>query len=80
LTDGAVAARIFNMEALIDEQRLKELLKAAVAEAFEERRELISDAVWEAMEDLALVRAIQEGQASAQISREEVFRVLDNET
>ena len=71
-----VAARISHMETPPDEQRLKELIKAAVAEVFEERRDLIADAVLEALEDVALAHAIEEGQSSPTVSREEVFRGL----
>ncbi len=54
----------------------KKLLKAAVVEVLEERRDLVSDAVAEVVEDIAMVRAIREGALSENISREEVFRAL----
>jgi hypothetical protein len=60
----------------IDEGRLKELLKAAVVEVLEERRDLLRDVVEEAIEDAALARAIEEGQGTAPIGRDEVFNVL----
>jgi len=36
------------------------MLKSAVAEVFEERREFVKEIVEEAMEDIALARAIDE--------------------
>lgn len=60
----------------IDDVKLKNLLKAAVVEVLEERRDLVSDAVAEAVEDLAMIRAIREGSRSENVSREEVLKVL----
>lgn len=60
----------------MSENQLKELLKTAVAEVFEERRDLIADAVEEAMEDMALSRAIASGQNSPFVDREQVMRAL----
>ncbi len=65
------------MAATIDEKRLKDLFKAAIVEVFEERRDLVRDVVAEALEDIALVRAIDEGAQGANVSREEVFKVLE---
>lgn len=64
------------MQTFLDETQLKALFKAALAEVMEERRDLIRDAVEEALEDIALSRAIQEGEASETTSREEVFQLL----
>lgn len=65
------------MAATIDEERLKDLFKAAIVEVFEERRDLVRDVVAEALEDIALVRAIDEGMQGPNVSREEVFRALE---
>lgn len=59
-----------------DDIKLKELLKAAVVEVLEERRDLVSEAVAEAVEELALVRAIREGSQSGNVSRAGVFKAL----
>ena len=59
-----------------DDEKLKKLLKAAVVEVLEERRDLVSDAVAEAVEDISMVRVIREGIRSENISREEVFKTL----
>jgi hypothetical protein len=60
-----------------DEERLKELFKAAIVEVLEERGELVRDLVAEALEDVGLARAIDEGMQGATVSREEVFEVLE---
>lgn len=64
------------MQIFIDETQLKALFKAALVEVMEERRDLIRDAVEEALEDIALSRAIQEGETSTPVSRAEVFKLL----
>lgn len=61
----------------IDEARLKGLLKEALLEALEERREWFSAVVAEAMEDLGMVQAIKEGENDPLVSRDEVFRLLE---
>ena len=60
-----------------DERRLKGLLKNAVAEALEEHRDLLRDAVRESIEDVALVRAIQLGEKSPLTSRRRIFQRLE---
>ncbi len=59
-----------------DEVRLKNIVKEALAEVLEERQDLFAEIVMEALEDFALVRAIQEGENSEEVSREEVMQVL----
>jgi hypothetical protein len=64
------------METSITPDQLKDLIKAAVAEVLEERRDLLHRAVEEALEDVALARAIEEGENTELIDREEVFKLL----
>jgi hypothetical protein len=61
------------MATSIDEAKLKDMLKAAVREALNEHRDLVKDIVEEAMEDIALTRAIDEGLRSESVPREEVL-------
>ena len=58
----------------VEERRLKGLLKDAVVEVLEERRDLLRDALQESLEDMALVRAIQAGEKSPLVSRKQVFK------
>ncbi len=59
-----------------DEQRLKELMKIAFSEALEDNRDRVRQIVEEAIEDLIMQRAIEDGLASEPISRERIFETL----
>ena len=65
------------MEPSVNQDQLKELIKAALVEVLEQRRDLLHDAVAEALEDIALVRAIEEGANSELIGRAEVIDLLE---
>jgi len=67
------------METSINQDQLKDLIKAALAEALEERRDLLHEVVEEALEDVALVRAIEEGESTDLIGREEVLKLLEGD-
>lgn len=58
------------------ETKLKTLLKAAIVEVLEERRDLVQDALADAVEDIALARAIKAGSRSKAVSRAEIFKIL----
>ncbi len=62
---------------LIDEERLKEILKSAIVEILEERKDLGRDLFEETLESIALSHAIEEGEGSSKVSREEIFGVLE---
>jgi hypothetical protein len=59
-----------------DPETLKKIIKAALIEVFDERQDLIRDAVAEAIEDIAMGRAIEEGLNSGPATEEEVLAVL----
>ena len=63
------------METLVDDNKLKELLKQAIIEVIEEKRETVHDILMEVMEDAALMQAIQEGENSSEADREEFFGI-----
>ena len=63
----------------LDEEKLKSLFKAALIEVLEERGDLVREAIEEAIEDIALARAIEEAAGGANVSREEVFEILEGE-
>jgi hypothetical protein len=67
---------VLNGVRVTGEAKLKKLLKAAIVEVLEERRDLVRDALAEAVEDLGMIRAIKEGSRSAPIGRDKVFRIL----
>lgn len=60
----------------IEERRLKGLLKKAVTEVLEERQDLLRDAFRDSLEDMAMVRAIQEGEKSKLVNRAKIFQKL----
>ena len=65
------------MQTLIDDSRLKQLLKEAVIEALEEKKNIFHDLMLEAMEDMALVHAIKEGEDTETISKQELLNILE---
>ena len=66
------------METLIDDQKIKNLFKQAIIEAMEEKKDVVRDLFMEAMEDIAMTRAIEEGLTTDKISRDDVFSVLNS--
>ena len=65
------------MQTIIDDSRLKKLLKEAFIEALEEKKNIFHDLMIEAMEDVAMVQAIKEGEGSETIDKQEVFSILE---
>lgn len=65
------------MQTIIDDSRLKQLLKEAFIEALEEKKNIFHDLMIEAMEDVALVHAIKEGEGSETIDKQEIFSILE---
>ena len=59
-----------------DETRLKALLKEALVEVLEQRREWFTALMAEALEDSALVQALKAGATSEVMSRDEIFALL----
>ena len=66
--------------ALVEESTLKRAVKAAVEEVFEERKDMMSDLLEEALLDIGLARAIREGECSRMVSRRTVFNVMKTQT
>ena len=60
----------------LSEEALREMVKQAVVEALEERRDLLLDVMAEVLEDLAMPEAIKEGRQSEEATRDEVFTIL----
>jgi hypothetical protein len=63
-------------EQLLDEERIKALLKEAVLDALAERRDLFYDVVAEVMEDFAMSKAIEQGRQTDSVPKEEVLKAL----
>ncbi len=62
------------METLADDEKLKNLMKQAIIEAIEEKKGVVHDLLVEVMEDVAMIRAIQEGEESGPAGRDEIYR------
>ncbi len=60
----------------IDEIKLKQLLKSAIVELIQERKEIVCDLLAEIIEDIALEKAIQECENTEPVSREAIFNIL----
>ena len=67
------------MQTLIDDGKLKQLLKEALIEAIEEKKNVFYDLIVDAVEDIAMVRAIQEGENTETISKQEIFNILEDQ-
>lgn len=59
---------------MIDEGKLKEILKEAFWEIFDERPDLFTQMVEKALEHIALLNAIQAGEDSPLVQREKIMR------
>ena len=63
----------------VEERRLKGLLKDVLVEVLEERRDLLREALRESLEDIALLRAIKQGEKSRLVGRDVVFKLLEGD-
>ena len=61
----------------IEDEKFKELVKAALIDALEERRDLVKDIFVEVIEDMALGKAIAEGLGTDPIPRNEILALLE---
>ena len=61
----------------LDEAQIKELFKQALVELLQERKDLLRELIAEVLDDLALLRAIKEGEDTETVGKEDVLRVLE---
>ena len=61
----------------VEEVQLKDLLKEAILELMQERRDELEEIFAEVIEDLALARAIEEGESTETVSKAEILQVLE---
>ncbi|MCX5758668.1 MAG: hypothetical protein NTU83_09225 [Candidatus Hydrogenedentes bacterium] len=66
------------MNATLDAAELKQLLKDALIELLAEHPEDFQELLAEALEDTAMVNAIQEGENTSLVDREDILRLLDD--
>jgi hypothetical protein len=60
----------------VEERRVKVLLKEAVVEVLEERHDLLREALQSSLEDVAMLKAIQQGEKPRLTSRSKIFQRL----
>ena len=65
------------MKPSINQEQLKKVIKTALVEVLEERQDLFHDAIEDALEDVAFVRAIEEGETTELVQRKEVFKLFE---
>ena len=65
------------MQTVMDEGRLKQVFKEALVEMLEEKQNIFHEMIVDAMEDIALSRAIQEGQKTGTATKKEIFDILE---
>ncbi len=59
------------------QQDLKPLLKELLYEILTQEQDLLKDLIYEVMEDIAMANAIKEGVNDDNVSREEIFALLE---
>lgn len=62
----------------LNEEKIKQLFKTALLEVLQEQKEVFSDLLAEIIEDIALEKAIKEGEDTEPVSREAIFKLLGN--
>jgi hypothetical protein len=67
------------MQTQLDESRLKQILKEALIEAIEEKKDVFHELIVDAIEDIALVNAIRQGQNTETVSKQEIFDILEGQ-
>jgi len=60
----------------LEDKRMKDLIKQALLELFQERRNLFHDLFEELLEDVGLANAMREGEDSEIVSEKEVMKAL----
>ena len=61
----------------IDDNTLRNMLKEALIEVLKERPALLGDMIAEAIEDVGLSMAIEEGQKTELVDKDKVLKVLE---
>ena len=67
------------MQLTVDDEQTKELLKAVLVEMLQQKREVFYELVLEALEDVALGKAIEEGEETEFVDEQEIQAILRGE-
>ena len=60
----------------LEDRHMKDLIKQALLELFQERRDLFHDLFEELLEDVGLANDMREGESSEIVSEQEVMKAL----
>ena len=63
--------------AVLDEARVKALVKEALLEILDERKDLLAGVIEEVIEDIGMLRAIKEGEETPYVPQEAVLEALE---
>ena len=63
---------------ILNQEQTKNLLRQVLIELLEERREEFRDLILEALEEVALARAIREGRKNEFVDEEQIRAVLES--
>ncbi len=63
---------------MINRKELKKIIRESFEDVLNDRKDLIGDAVVEAIEDIGLARAMEEGRTGTYIAADEFKKRLDN--
>ena len=64
-------------EITLNPEQLKEILKSAIVELVRDNREEFSELIADIIEDVAMERAIAEGNTTELVSRDTIFQLLE---
>ena len=67
------------MQICMEESKLKQLMKEALVEVLESRKEVIYEIVSEVMEDIALAHAVKEGEATESVDKQEILDIIQGQ-
>jgi hypothetical protein len=67
------------MEVSISDEKTKEILTEILVNLIKTRRELFSEIIQEALEEVGLANAILEGRNNNFVSEEDIFAILDGD-
>ncbi len=65
------------METVLKKNNIKKIFKEALIEVFETRKDILQEAVAEALEEMGLYRAIKEGEKNNLVKEQDIMKYLN---
>jgi len=66
------------MSYTLDEKRMRKVMKDVLVEMMTEKKELFYDLILEAIEEVALGKAIKEGRKDQYVAESKIMRILED--